>query len=227
LVLIISALLTIATLEAQPPAAPAAASRPVPQPSTSRWDAAMSAFAAADREHPPEPGAVLFVGSSSIRLWDLAASFPGRRVTNRGFGGSQISDAVEHFERLVPPHRPSAIVFYAGDNDVAAGEDVAAVVADFRRFFTLVQERLPGTPVLFVGIKPSLARWELVAPMREVNREVAAWSAREPLLTFVDVDTPMLGADGKPRPELFVDDGLHLTIEGYRLWTELVAPLLP
>jgi lysophospholipase L1-like esterase len=187
----------------------------------------MAAFAAEDREHPPVPGAVLFVGSSSIRLWDLETWFADRRVTNRGFGGSQISDAVEHFDLLVPPHRPSAIVFYAGDNDIAAGEDVAAVVADFRRFFTRVQETLPGTPVLFIGIKPSLARWQLVERMRLANREIATWSEREPLLTFVDVDAAMLGQDGKPRPELFVADGLHLTAEGYRLWTEILTPLLP
>lgn len=191
-----------------------------------RWEAAIAAFEESDGEAPPT-GRILFLGSSSIRLWDLERWFPRHRALNRGFGGSQIADSVHYFERLVTPYAPSHIVLYAGDNDIAAGKSAAQVTADFRRFRDRVRDKLPQTRILFLAIKPSLARWRLVDEMRRANQQIEALSWADPLLRFVDVATPMLGPDGRPRPELFVADGLHLSEAGYRLWTSIVAPLLP
>jgi predicted neuraminidase/lysophospholipase L1-like esterase len=197
------------------------------QDTADRWAAAMTVFARQDEEHPPQPGGVVFVGSSSIRLWDLERWFPHHGAVNRGFGGSQIADATRHLETLVLPHRPRHLVFYAGDNDLAAGRTAAHVVDDFRAFLDALWTSLPATTVHFVAIKPSLARWALVDEMRAANRAIAGLAATEPRLDYVDVDGPMLGADGRPRRELFVADGLHLSDAGYRLWTSLVAPRLP
>src|SRR5688572_2394579 len=83
----------------------------------------IAAFEAADAKSPPPQGAVLFIGSSSIRLWkSLEQDFPNLKVINRGFGGSQIEHSNRYFDKIVAPYRPKLIVFYAGGNDVAAGK---------------------------------------------------------------------------------------------------------
>jgi len=189
-----------------------------------RWAPEIAKFAAADEATPFAPGGVVFVGSSSIRLWDLAAAFPGRPVLNRGFGGTQIADSVRYVERLVIRHKPRAVVFYAGDNDLSAGRTPQQVQDDFRAFVGRVHDALPETRVAFIGIKPSIARWALIDKVREANRLVRADCDRDDRLGFVDVDAAMLGWDARPRPELFIEDGLHMSPAGYEIWNLLVRP---
>jgi lysophospholipase L1-like esterase len=192
------------------------------------FDAEIRAFEAADAKSPPAPGGVLFVGSSSIRLWKtLAEDFPGVPVINRGFGGSQIPHSTRYADRIVLPYKPKTIVFYAGDNDIAAGRKPEQVLADFKAFAAKVHDSLPDTPIYFISIKPSLKRWKLVDQIREANRlvkELADSSGGK--IGYVDVFTPMLGSDGKPRPELLGPDGLHMTRQGYELWRDTISPLL-
>lgn len=195
-------------------------------PEADRWAKEMAAFAAEDESQPFAPGGIVFVGSSSIRLWDLPAAFPGRRVLNRGFGGSQIPDSVRHVERLVLRHQPATVVFYAGDNDLSSGRTPEQVLADFEAFVSQVHATLPATRIAFVAIKPSLARWAIVDKVREANRLIRAVCDRDDRLGFVDVDGPMIGWDGKPRADLFAKDGLHLSLKGYALWNVLVTPFL-
>lgn len=191
-----------------------------------RWEPAIARFEAHDREHPPAPGGVMFLGSSSIRMWDLDKWFPELDAVNRGFGGSQIEDSLFFAERIVMPHKPRAIVFYAGDNDIAAGKSPEKVFADYQTFVARIHKDLPETKIVYVAIKPSIRRWNLVGSMREANRMIEEFSSKEELLEYVDVDSPMIGDDGRPREELFLQDGLHLSDEGYRIWTELVMPHL-
>jgi lysophospholipase L1-like esterase len=187
----------------------------------------IAAFEAADRRDPPAPNGVLFVGSSSIRLWpSLANDFPGVRVVQRGFGGSEISDVVHYAPRIVLPYRPRLIVLYAGDNDLNAGESPESVLRDYQSFVELVRRSLPETRIAFVSIKPSGSRWALVEKMRMANELIRAYTARDPRLSYVDVFTPMLGGDGKPREELFVADRLHLSEQGYALWREILKPVV-
>jgi lysophospholipase L1-like esterase len=192
----------------------------------SRWEPDIRAFEKKDRERKPLPGGIVFVGSSSIRGWDVGKSFPDLPVVNRGFGGSQIADSVEFAGRIVIPYKPKTVVFYAGDNDINAGKTPQQVLSDYREFVAKVHGPLPDAKIVFIAIKPSLRRWNLVSAMREANKLIREYSESDPKLEFVDVDPPMIGADGKPRPELFVEDGLHMTAEGYRIWTALVRPLL-
>jgi lysophospholipase L1-like esterase len=168
----------------------------------------------------------LFVGSSSIRLWKLADSFGELPVINRGFGGSQLADSVHYAERLILKQRPKVVVVYAGDNDLAGGKSPATVAADFRALVKKIHQSLPDTRIVYIGVKPSLKRWNLIDQVRKTNQLIADQCRAGDRLTFVDVDAPMLGKDGKPRPELYQKDGLHLTAEGYALWTSLVKPLL-
>ncbi len=197
-------------------------------PALARWEADISAFEAADKTNPPPQGAVLFVGSSSIRLWKtLAADFPDHPVINRGFGGSQLIDSVTFADRIVLPCQPKMILLYAGDNDIAAKKTPSQVLTDFRLFAQKVHQKLPETRIGFIAIKPSLARWSLIEPIKEANRLVKVYCQENERLLFIDVFPLMLDADGQPRSDLLAADGLHLNRKGYELWMALIKPHLP
>ena len=190
-----------------------------------KWAKEMAAFEEQDRKDPAV-GGVVFVGSSSIRLWDLKKSFPDVPALNRGFGGSQIPDSVTHADLLVIRHKPQIVVFYAGDNDIGAGRTPQQVFDDYKAFVSKVHGALPATRIAFIAIKPSIQRWALVDKVRAANALVREYAAADDRLGFVDVDGPMLGWDEKPRKELFVADGLHMTPRGYDVWTTLVRPFV-
>lgn len=192
-----------------------------------RWRGEIDAFAAHDRREPPSAHGALFVGSSSIRKrQSLARDFPGVPVINRGFGGSTIPDATYYADRIVVPYRPRLIVMYAGDNDIAEGRSPQQVAGDFRAFVARVRRDLPGVPVAYVSIKPSPARWALWPRMREANTLIRDWAATQRDVRFVDVASPMLGAEGRPRAALFGEDGLHMNGAGYAVWTKALEPVL-
>jgi lysophospholipase L1-like esterase len=190
-----------------------------------KWAKEMAAFEEQDRKNPAI-GGIVFVGSSSIRLWDLEKSFPEMAALNRGFGGSEISDSVNHVDLLVIRHKPRTVIFYAGDNDIASGRTPQQVFNDYRSFVGKVHAALPQTRIAFIGIKPSIQRWALIDKIRAANALVRELAASDDRLGYIDVDGPMLGWDEKPRKDLFVQDGLHMTPKGYELWTVLVRPFL-
>jgi lysophospholipase L1-like esterase len=192
-----------------------------------KWEKDIAKFEQADQQNPPPKDAVLFVGSSSIRMWHtLAKDFPGVAVINRGFGGSQIPDSTEYAERIIWPYQPRQIVFYAGDNDIAAKASPQKVLEDYKAFVAKVREKLPETPIIFLSIKPSVARASMLPAQQEANALVRDYIATDKTQTYVDVATSLLGADGQPNPALFVEDGIHMKPEGYALWTKILTPLL-
>ena len=195
-------------------------------PDPARFAQEIDAFAQWDRKNSPPAEAILFVGSSSIRFWPTAARFPGLPVINRGFGGAHISDVNHYLERVVLKYTPRAIVFYAGDNDIAGEKTPERVVADYHAFVERVHAALPGTPIVFVPIKPSLSRWSMWPRMAQANAAIQAYSEAHAALFYADMATPMLGEDGTPRPGLFIKDGLHLSEAGYDLWTRILTPYL-
>ena len=192
-----------------------------------RAEPEIRAYEASDRAAAPSPGGIVFIGSSSIRLWrSLATDFPGLPVLNRGFGGSTLPEAIHYVPRIVLPYRPRTVVLYEGDNDLTFGWGPQRVAEDYGAFVRAVREALPGARIVFISVKPSPSRWHLVDQQREVNQLVRDIAARDTLQTFVDVFTPMLGANGRPRPELFLADSLHMTPAGYVVWREQLAPHL-
>jgi lysophospholipase L1-like esterase len=195
-------------------------------PDFSKWEPAIAAFEKQDAEKPPPKNAVVFAGSSSIRLWDIKKSFPDLPAVNRGFGGSTIPDCTHFAARTVLKHEPRLVVFYAGDNDLAAGHSPERVADDFKAFVRTVHEKLPKTRVAFIAIKPSPARLKLADQQRRANALIEEFCKSDERLTYVDVVPPMLTAGGKPRPELFRADGLHLNDKGYELWAGIVRPVL-
>jgi lysophospholipase L1-like esterase len=190
-----------------------------------RWEKTIAAFEKRDADKPPPKNAILFVGSSSIVRWDVAKSFPDLEVINRGFGGSQIADSVYFAPRIVVKYQPRVIVFYAGDNDIAGGKTPDRVRDDFKAFAENVRKELPRTKLVFLSIKPSVARWKLFDKATEANKLIEDYCKSDKNLVYVDVVKPMLD-DGKPKPDLFVQDGLHMNENGYKLWTTILAPHL-
>jgi lysophospholipase L1-like esterase len=195
-------------------------------PEPTRFEADIRAFEAWDRQNSYPRDAMLFVGSSSIRMWPTAESFPDVPVINRGFGGSHITDVNYYAERIVVKYKPRLVVFYAGDNDIESGKSPQQVADNFQVFARLVHEELPDTTIVYLPIKPSIARWPKWSQMQAVNAQVEQVSHGDSRIVYVDTATPMLGRDGKPRRELLLDDGLHLNSAGYALWTKLIAPVL-
>ena len=189
-----------------------------------------SPFAEEFREfarQPPSRDAVLFYGSSSIRLWTtLAEDFPGLALVNRGFGGSTMEECVAEMRRLVFPLEPRAVVLYAGENDLDHGASPAQVENWFRQFAERLDDRLGLVPLVVISLKPSPARVAQLAAIRETNARIRAVLAGRPNARFVDIFPSMLDAAGNVRRELFTEDWLHMNRAGYLLWAARVRPCL-
>jgi lysophospholipase L1-like esterase len=187
------------------------------------WEAEIAAIEARQAARPAPQNAVLFVGSSSIRLWDtLEPDFAPAPVINAGFGGSGLADAARYADRIILPYRPRAVVIYSGENDLAADGTPERALADFQALISAIHADLPGTPIVYISMKPSAARWEMAERFRRANALIREHIATDPLLSYVDVWPALLGPDGQPRPELYVADRLHLSPDGYAAWTRLV-----
>jgi len=191
---------------------------------TNAFEKEIRVFEAGDRTNPPPTQAVLFVGSSSIRLWKtLPEDFSNQRVINRGFGGSQISDAIHFAERIVLPYEPRAIVMYSGGNDINAGKSAERVFADFQTFVSVVWQKRPETHIAYISIAPNPARWSQIDRVRKANEWIEHYTRTDSRLSFIDVFPKMLGADGKPRPDIFVSDRLHMNANGYAIWKDVAG----
>jgi len=230
----VTALLTSAVLlaggqtvaEESPKLAPPVPAAPARAPELP-FESDIRYFEDGDREIKTKRSRIVFTGSSSIRLWQtLGKDFPRQFVINRGFGGSHVSDVVHYADRIIMPHKPPLVVVYAGGNDIDAGKSPLTVAADFKVLTTRIWSRLPETSIAYISIAPNPARWSQVDRVREANRLIAAYCHGDRRLWFVDIFPRMLGADGKPRQELFVEDGLHMNRKGYEVWIPLVSDLL-
>ncbi|MCB9855797.1 MAG: hypothetical protein H6818_08920 [Phycisphaerales bacterium] len=203
---------------------PATGDKPAPDPK--RFAVEIDAFRQWDRKNSWPADAVLFAGSSSIRMWPTRESFPDLQVINRGFGGAQIPDMLHYYDNVIKPYAPRVIVFYCGDNDIADGRSVNHVVDDFSTFLNRVRKDFPKSHLIYIPAKPSIARWNLWPRMHEANNRIKAMTERDALLTFADTDVVLLGDDGKPQKNLFLNDGLHLNDTGYEKWTSVLRPLI-
>ncbi len=184
-------------------------------------------FEEADAKRMPEPGGIVFVGSSSIRRWDtLKADFPKYNVLNRGFGGSQVADSVYYAKRIVTKYKPKIVVFFAGTNDIADGKSAETVFDGYKAFVREVRADLPKVKMVFIAISPAPSRWAKVDVMRKANRLIEEFSKRDKGLRFLNTFPQMLDAKGGPRPELYVADQLHLKPAGYAIWVKALTPVL-
>lgn len=199
---------------------PALAQAPV------RFEKELAAFDELDQKSPAPKGQIVFVGSSTMVDWNAGKYFPDLRIVNRGLWGSSLSDITRNVDRLVLRHEPRLVVVYGGDNDLDAGAIAEQVAVEFERLVKAVHASLPKTRIVLIGIKPSPLRWITIDRMRAANDMLRAICGRDDRVAYVDVDGVMLGWDEKPRPELYQADGLHLSEQGYQLWTTLLRPFL-
>jgi hypothetical protein len=190
------------------------------------WEKEIAAFEQTDLTNPPPKGGVEFIGSSMIRRWTtLAQDFPGQPVFNRGFGGSEIVDSTHFAPRIIFPYAPRMIVFRAGGNDLANGKSPEEVFADFKEFTAVVHVKLPTTEIVYLSWSPTPSRWKQHEQEMELNRLVKNFAEATPQVKYIETYDLPLGADGRPRPELFVADQLHFNADGYKLLAERVRPL--
>ena len=208
--------------------APLPKKSPVVHPDAfAKWESAIAAFEYQDKTNRLAKGGILFIGSSSIRLWkSLAADFPDQSVINRGFGGSQMIDSVHFANRIVFPYEPRLIVIYAGGNDINARKSPAQVFEDFKKFVNSVRAKSPKSRIAYITIAPNPARWTQIEQVRAANKLIAGYIKTNPSLVYIDVHSQMLGADGLPLPEIFVADRLHMNEQGYAIWKRVVGPHL-
>ena len=215
--------------------ATAPATRPATRPATTRvahsptrWEKDIARFEQRDRENPPQPGGILFIGSSTIGLWKtLEQDFPEHRLIRRGFGGSRVGDAAYYADRIVIPYKPRAVFLRSGGNDLHSGLTPQEVFQHFQEFVNKIHAKLPETKVFFIGLNPTIARWEGREETRELNALVEEYARRTPNVGYVDAYDFTLDEQGNPRPELFLPDKLHLSPEGYKLLVERVRLHLP
>jgi lysophospholipase L1-like esterase len=225
-VLVSVLLLALCACHAEPAGAKPVANAPQAAAPAPWYEPEIRAFEAADKAAPPRPGQVLFVGSSSIRLWSsLATDMAPAPVLNRGFGGSKTGDVLAVFDRIVLPYKPSVIVYYCGDNDLGTSNTDSQAAADgFIAFDRRARTQWPDLRVFYIPIKPSIQRWSNWAAMKKTNDIVHAYCARTPGATYLDTVSPTLTPEGRPDPSIFREDGLHMNAKGYAIWTSVIRP---
>ncbi len=192
------------------------------------WDQ-IQEFKQQDKSNPPPQHAVLFVGSSSIRMWtDVQKDFPKHKVINRGFGGSTLPDVIRYADEIIFPYHPKQVVIYCGDNDAASSDKISAdsILNRFTRLFNLIRSELPKTEITYISIKPSPSRQKLFPVMEKANWEIKNFLKNQSRTDFVDIWHLMLDDFGQPRKALFRSDMLHMNDQGYAIWQKAVQPYL-
>lgn len=203
--------------------------RPRPNSLSKQWEPEIRAFEQQDRMHRPQPGSIVFTGSSSFVRWSsLSKDMAPLPILNRAFGGSQYTDVNEYLGRTVLAYRPPAVVVYAGDNDLDSGsaKTPESVASEVRRLVETVHGQLPNTWIYVLSIKPSYLRWAAWPRMKQANQLIQTYLQTQPRTQYVDVATPMFEGRDKPPRDLFVGDGLHPTEKCYAMWTSILKPIL-
>jgi rhodanese-related sulfurtransferase/lysophospholipase L1-like esterase len=191
---------------------------PYPAARSATWEKEVAGIEARTKASPPKAGGVVFVGSSSFRLWDTAKAFPELNTVNVAFGGSEMRDTVHFYARLVVPLKASRVVIYAGDNDIAAKRTPEQIRDDYLALVKLIHAQDAKTLIDYTAIKPSPSRWKLYAEQTQANKLIQVEIAKDARLKYLDIVPLLLGDNGEPKPELYVADKLHLSPAGYKLW---------
>jgi lysophospholipase L1-like esterase len=192
-----------------------------------KWEKEVAAYEASDRQNPPPKEGILFIGSSTIRLWKtLADDYPDQKVINRGFGGTEIVDSTHFADRLIFPHEPKQIFLRAGGNDIHGGRTPKQVAHDFSEFVRVIHARLPKTEIIYISVSPAPSRWGESDKYRELNRMIREMALEMPRVGYAETFDMVLAPGGLTMPELFVKDRLHFSPEGYKRLAERVRPFL-
>ena len=192
-----------------------------------RFENNVALYEAADKATPPPQGGILLVGDSQFYRWKtLADDLPGYTVVNRGIDSFTMTDVVYFADRLVLPYKPRLIVVHAGGNDVNTGRSAQQVLDDFRAFVRKVRDTMPSVPIAFSSVTPGPGRWSQAAVRRETNNAIKDYVASDSRLIYIDLWNAMLGPDGGPREDLWVEDRIHPNHAGYELRARIMRPVL-
>jgi len=192
-----------------------------------KWEKEIATYEQMDKTNPPPKGGLVFIGSSTVRLWKSPSQdFPGHNVINRGFGGSEIMDATHFANRVIFPYEPRAVFLRAGGNDIHAGKPAQEVFENYKKFVSTVRAGLPKAEIVFISQSPAISRWSEAEENKALNQLVEGYVEGEPGLKYIETYDIVFGADGRPRPELFIADKLHFNEAGYKLLAERVRPFL-
>ena len=221
------ALFPLSASVAQPASTPPStiSTDPIPFSADAPFASEIYNFFVQDELFPPTACRTVFTGSSSIRFWlTLDDDFPDLEPLNRGFGGSEITHLIGYFDILLSRHAPRDIIFYAGENDLSAGASPAEMAKRFSVFMDMKTERLGDAPVYFLSAKPSFARLSELAAQTEANALIKAQAETRDYLIYVDIASPMM--DGDAPKQIFISDQLHMNLDGYAIWVDVLKPLL-
>jgi lysophospholipase L1-like esterase len=186
-------------------------------------------FKKQDSVQPPPTNAILFVGSSSFTRWtDVQNYFPGYTIINRGFGGSTLIDVLRYEEDVIFKYNPKQILIYCGENDFASSDTITTttVFSRFKTLFSEIRAVYPRVAIAYISMKPSPSRWNLRDKFMTGNHLIEDYLKKQKNAQFISVWKPMLGSDGKPKKELFVEDNLHMNAQGYAIWQKIIQPTL-
>ena len=189
------------------------------------WESSIVAFEEEDKHTEYTGQAILFIGSSSIRLWQtLAEDMAPHPVINRGFGGATMVDVLHYAERILASHKPRAIVLFVANDITGKVNDpsVDEAVERFKKFLRQVATQMPKVPAFVVAVTPTESRWQVWPTIRKLNRCLAKQCDEMPNVFFVPTEDIFLGSDGRPVRKLYRSDRLHLSSEGYACWTKRI-----
>lgn len=198
------------------------------QQSTPFWND-IQQFKKQDSTSFPAGDQILLIGSSSFTFWrDVQDYFPGYKILNRAFGGSQLIDLIRYRYDVIYPYQPKQIIMYCGENDIAASDTVTAEIAveRFKTLFKLIRAKYPSIPFAYVSMKPSIARKNLMDKYKAANTAIAAYLKTQKHCSFIDVYSKMLLPDGSAMNDIFVNDNLHMNVKGYKIWQKAIKPYL-
>jgi lysophospholipase L1-like esterase len=201
-------------------------------PDPQRFESAIVEFEQQDKLQRPPEGAIVLTGSSSIARWngEAPAALAPLTVIPRGFGGSVMHDLLHNLDRVALVYKPRAILIYEGDNDTGGNPAIPndAILADLKQIIARVHAQLPQTRIYILAIKPSVLRRARWAVAQEVNAAYRDIAAKDPLVYYVDVATPLLNKDGSVMTDIFIADNLHLNDLGNAIWGATIkAALMP
>jgi lysophospholipase L1-like esterase len=191
-----------------------------------KWEADIKKFEEQDHKSPPPENGIVFVGSSSIKLWKTKEAFPDLPVINRGFGGSEMGDAARFAERIVIAYKPKTVIAFAGGNDIHGGKTPEQVADAFKELAKKVHAALPKAKLYFISLFPNVARASEDDRCRKANDLIREFTKTDPGLGYIDTRSRMENPEGKARPELLGKDGLHMNEDGYKIWNEIVGKIL-
>jgi hypothetical protein len=204
-------------------------SRKYTKEASGKWEKDIIKFEQLDISEKDPANAILFVGSSSIRMWstlkDDVAPYP---VIQRGFGGSKFSDLAVYADRIVYSHQFRALVIYVG-NDITgdkADKSPEEVVRLFCAIVKTVRKKNADQPIFLIEITPTKSRWAVWPTIKQANLLLKGMCSKLHNTYFIETASAYLNKDGEPRNDLFIKDMLHQNHDGYIIWGDLVRKKL-